>query len=79
MNVRGLAGVYIVPHGTPRNVIEILHKATVDAINDAATRTRLANEGAQPIGNTPAEFGAFIAAESVRWAQIIRSANIEMK
>jgi len=36
----------------------------------------LSNEGAKPVGNTPAEFGAFIAAESKRWADIVKTANI---
>jgi tripartite-type tricarboxylate transporter receptor subunit TctC len=67
---------FVVPKGTPRNVIEILHRATLEAINASPIRTRLANEGARPVGNAPAEFGAFIAAESKRWADIVRTANI---
>ena len=66
----------MVPKGTPRNVIDVLHRATVESINAGPIRSRLANEGAKPIGNAPAEFGAFIAAESKRWADIVKTANI---
>ena len=67
---------FVVPKGTPPNIIEILHRTTVEAINASPIRSRLANEGAKPVGNAPAEFGAFIAAESKRWADIVKTANI---
>jgi tripartite-type tricarboxylate transporter receptor subunit TctC len=67
---------FVAPKGTPEELIKLLHKATVEAINDAVVRSRLANEGAQPVGNAPAEFGAFIKAEHGRWAEIVKTANL---
>lgn len=67
---------FVVPKGTPEELIKLLHKATVEAINDATVRSRLANEGAKPVGNAPAEFGAFIKAEHGRWAEIVKAANL---
>lgn len=32
-------------------------------------------QGADPVGNGPAAFGAFIAREVDRWAAIVRAAN----
>jgi tripartite-type tricarboxylate transporter receptor subunit TctC len=67
---------FVAPKGTPEELIKLLHKATVEAINDAVVRSRLANEGATPVGNAPAEFGAFIKAEHGRWAEIVKTANL---
>ena len=35
-------------------------------------RTRLAEQGADPVGSTPAEFAAFLAAEQPKWAELVR-------
>ncbi len=67
---------FVVPKGTPPAAVEIIRKATVEAINETVMRARLTNEGAKPIGNSSAEFGAFIASESKRWADIVKTANI---
>lgn len=69
---------FVVPKGTPREIIEILRKATVDSINSPLVRSRLDNEGARPIGNTPAEFSAFMKADSARWADIAKSGAISI-
>jgi len=34
---------------------------------------RLAAEGAEPVGGTPEEFGAFIKAETSRWAKVLKA------
>ena len=67
---------FVAPKGTPEKLIALLHKATVDAINDPTVRSRLANEGAKPVGNSPAEFGAFIKSEHGRWADIVSTAKL---
>ncbi|WP_043234541.1 tripartite tricarboxylate transporter substrate binding protein [Bosea sp. LC85] len=67
---------FVVPKGTPKDVAAKIRTATVAAINDATIRDRLKNEGAEPIGNTPAEFTAMMEAESKRWAGIIKQAQI---
>jgi tripartite-type tricarboxylate transporter receptor subunit TctC len=69
---------FVVPKGTPPAVIEKLQKTTVAAINEATVKSRLSNEGAKPIGNTPEEFGNFIRAEHKRWGEIIKSANLSL-
>ncbi|MFZ5692994.1 MAG: Bug family tripartite tricarboxylate transporter substrate binding protein [Pseudomonadota bacterium] len=67
---------FVAPKGTPDELIARLHKATIEAINDTAVRSRLANEGAKPVGNSPAEFGAFIKSEHRRWAEIVSTAKL---
>ena len=39
----------------------------------------LAGEGATAVGNTPAEFDAIIRADIVKWAKIIKDANLRAK
>jgi tripartite-type tricarboxylate transporter receptor subunit TctC len=67
---------FVAPKGTPPAVIEALRQATVAAINEPLVRSRLDNEGAKPIGNTPAEFAAFMRADSARWGEIARTGVI---
>ena len=69
---------FVAPKGTPEAVIDRLQKATVDAINDATVRSRLANEGAKPVGNTPKEFATFMKSEHARWAEIVKSSNLSL-
>jgi tripartite-type tricarboxylate transporter receptor subunit TctC len=67
---------FVVPKGTPTEVITIIRDATVASINAPTIRARLDGEGAQPIGNTPVEFAAFMKADSARWAVIAKSGAI---
>ncbi|MDC7789629.1 tripartite tricarboxylate transporter substrate binding protein [Rhodoplanes sp. TEM] len=69
---------FVVPAGTPKDVIETLRKATVEAINTPLVKQRLEGEGARPVGNTPAEFAAFIKKDSARWAEIARTGVINL-
>ncbi len=69
---------FAVPKGTPAEIKDKLRTATVQAINDATPRSRLEAEGAEPVGNTPEEFGAFMQAESKRWAELIKTAGLSL-
>ena len=40
------------------------------------TRERLAGDGSEPVGSTPAEFGTHISAEVKRWASLIRELGL---
>lgn len=70
---------FVVPKGTPREIVEKLRDTTVAAINAPVAKSRLASDGADPIGNTPEEFGRFMRAESERWAGIIKTAHIAIQ
>jgi tripartite-type tricarboxylate transporter receptor subunit TctC len=39
-------------------------------------KKRMAGDGADGVGSTPAEFAAHVKAESARWAEVIRKSNI---
>ena len=70
---------FVVPKGTPADIIEKLRSATVAAINTQKVRDRLQNEGAEPIGSTPKEFADMMQTESKRWADVIKSAAISVE
>ncbi|ARC38888.1 tripartite tricarboxylate transporter substrate binding protein (plasmid) [Paracoccus yeei] len=66
----------LVPAGTPEAAIARLHDAATEALASPAAVKRLEEDASVPVGSTPEEFGAFIAAESDRWGDIVRRANL---
>lgn len=67
----------IAPAGTPAPIVARLQAETNRALVDPAIRQRLIALGLQPRGGTPAEFSAFIDAETRKWGEVIRSAGIK--
>lgn len=67
----------VAPAGTPAPVIARLNAEAVKALHSAEMKEKLALDGAQPVGSTPAEFGALIAAELAKWTRVARAARIE--
>ena len=67
----------IVRSGTPPQVVQKLHRDIVESLKHEDVRTRLAGLGLEPIGNTPEAFERMIAAESRKWSDIVRKANIQ--
>ena len=69
---------FVVPQGTPKDVIAKLRTATVEAINSDLIKERFANEGAVPLGVEPEEFAKMMQVESARWADVLKKANISL-
>src|SRR5271166_1220271 len=67
----------LVPGGTPREIIDRLHREIVQAIAMPQVRERLAALGFEPIGSTPQEFAHRIKWEIEKWAKVIRAADIK--
>jgi tripartite-type tricarboxylate transporter receptor subunit TctC len=68
----------IAPAKTPAAVIARIHDEVVDAIRTPEIRGKLAVQLMEPIGNSPADFRANIDAEIVRWAPVIKAADIRI-
>ncbi len=68
----------LAPARTPEHVIAILHRQTVDVLNEPAVRTRIADQGAEVVADTPAQFAAFLKEETDRLSAVIRGANISL-
>ena len=57
-------------------IVAALHDATVDALRTPDVKEQLRIQGAEAIGNTPAELDAFLREEVNRWGNLIRTAHI---
>jgi tripartite-type tricarboxylate transporter receptor subunit TctC len=60
------------PAGTPADIVQKLATASIAALKDPATVERLAKLAVVPVGNTPAEFTAFVRAEHEKYREIVR-------
>jgi len=67
----------VVPAGTPAPVIARLNTEAVKALQSDEMKEKLALDGAQPVGGTPAEFAALIRSELEKWTRVARAARIE--
>ena len=67
------------PAKTPREIVARLHAETARAINLPEVRERISRAGAEPVGGTPQEFDALIAAERQRLGNVIRKAKISLE
>jgi tripartite-type tricarboxylate transporter receptor subunit TctC len=67
----------VAPAKTPPDVIAVLNKAAVDAIKDPEVADKLASQGAILVGDSPEHFRDYIAAETVRWAKVIKEAGVQ--
>jgi tripartite-type tricarboxylate transporter receptor subunit TctC len=61
----------LAPAKTPPDIVEKIHLAAKDALRSDALKAKLAEQGSEPVGNTPAEFRAFIASELVKWRKLV--------
>jgi tripartite-type tricarboxylate transporter receptor subunit TctC len=67
------------PAGTPPAVIDLLNKAARDAFNAPDVRDKLEPRGVVLVLGSPAELGAWVAADTERWAKLIREAGIKLE
>ena len=70
---------FMVPAGTPKPIIEFLHRETVKVMSMPDTRQKLATMGFDPVASAPEEFAQWIRTEIVRWGKVIRDANIALQ
>jgi tripartite-type tricarboxylate transporter receptor subunit TctC len=62
----------LAPAGTPKDVVDRLQQETAKALATPAMKERLLAQGAIPSGMTSAEFVRFIAAETAKWARVVK-------
>ncbi len=69
-------GGLLAPAGTPREVVAKLNAEVNKALATAEVRDKLAAAGIEPVGGSPAQFGAFIQSEMARWAKVAQAAGL---
>lgn len=65
------------PARTPRPIVDRLHGEFVRALNSPDLSERIKGMGADPIGNTPEQYTAFVKNEIAKWGKVIRAAGIK--
>jgi tripartite-type tricarboxylate transporter receptor subunit TctC len=68
----------VAPAAVGRDIIARLHGETVKALQLPDVKERIAQNGADPVGNSPEEFAAFIRSERAKYARIVKDANIKL-
>lgn len=68
----------LVPAGTPRPIVLKLNKALNQALQSPRVHNALVADGAQPVGGTPQQFGAYIKSEKDRLGKVIKEAGIHL-
>jgi tripartite-type tricarboxylate transporter receptor subunit TctC len=69
----------LMPAGTPKTIVDLLYTETIKILKMPDVRERFAAIGVDVVGNTPDEFAAQIKAEVVKWAKVIKDANIKVE
>ena len=68
----------LAPTATPKDILGKLHAEVVRVLKMPDVVERIASQGAAPVGNSPAEFAAFIASESEKYSRIIKQAGVKL-
>jgi tripartite-type tricarboxylate transporter receptor subunit TctC len=69
----------VAPGGTPKEIVARLHRDFVAALEDADVRGKLVAQGFEIVASSPDEFQRFVAAESDKWARVIREYDIKVE
>jgi tripartite-type tricarboxylate transporter receptor subunit TctC len=75
-NASGWYG-FVVPAAAPKNIVARLTTEINRTLRLPEVIERLSGQGAEPAGNTPEQFGAFMRAEIDKWAQLVKTANMK--
>jgi tripartite-type tricarboxylate transporter receptor subunit TctC len=67
----------LAPAGTPKEILARLHKESVAALRSPDVVARLASDGAEVVAGSSEEFGAFLRAETQKWANVVKAAGIK--
>jgi tripartite-type tricarboxylate transporter receptor subunit TctC len=66
------------PAGTPTEIVNRIQQETAKSFQAPAFKERLLAQGAIPGGQPPAEFARFIAAETTKWAQVVKTSGAKV-
>ncbi|MBU0587174.1 MAG: tripartite tricarboxylate transporter substrate binding protein [Gammaproteobacteria bacterium] len=66
----------VAPPGTLSNVVHELNSAFVEVLNQPDIQQRFAEQGAEIVGDSPAQMGRFVRSEAARWTKVIKDAGV---
>jgi tripartite-type tricarboxylate transporter receptor subunit TctC len=65
----------LAPARTPRDIVARLHRDLSGLLASSETREAFAAAGVQALHSTPVQFAAYIAAETAKWAKVVKSSG----
>jgi tripartite-type tricarboxylate transporter receptor subunit TctC len=65
------------PRDTPSEIIERLNREITEGLDNPSIKARLAEANVAPLRLTPGQFGAHVAAETEKWAKVVRAVGIK--
>jgi tripartite-type tricarboxylate transporter receptor subunit TctC len=68
----------LAPAKTPPAIIDTLHRASAAVLADTTVRAKIAEQGAEVVGSSPADFRVFLKDETERLGRVIRDADIHL-
>ena len=69
---------FLVPTGTPKEVIDKIYRDTGKALEAADIKSRFEGLGMAPVGNSPADFTKYVREETERWGKIVRERKLQI-
>jgi tripartite-type tricarboxylate transporter receptor subunit TctC len=69
-------GALLAPAGTPQDIIQKTQGDVARGISQPDVRERLAALGADPVGSTPEQLGAWIKSELAKWTRVVKGAEL---
>jgi tripartite-type tricarboxylate transporter receptor subunit TctC len=69
----------LAPAATPREIVDALSNAITKATRSPDIKQRLLDQGAEPVGNAPAEFDRILRKEVAKWGEVIRTSGIQVE
>lgn len=69
----------MVPANTPKAVVQRLNAEINKALQSAEVKEKLALQGAEPLGSTPEEYGAYVKKELARWAAVVKATGVTLE
>jgi tripartite-type tricarboxylate transporter receptor subunit TctC len=69
----------MVPANTPKAVVQRLNAEINKALQSAEVKEKLAQQGAEPLGSTPEEYGAYVKKELARWAAVVKATGVTLE
>jgi tripartite-type tricarboxylate transporter receptor subunit TctC len=69
----------VVPAGTPRKIIDLLHRTIAKIVAPRDFNDRLLALGFDPVASTPDQFADWLKSELAKWGKVIREANIAVQ
>ena len=68
----------VAPAGTPKDVVAKLNQAFVAALHSPEAKARFATLMAEPVGNTPEQFGAFMKSELAKYEKVVKASGAKV-